>query len=92
MPSVTRASIERPQPSYTPYEFCEAERISRAMLYKLWQQGKGPRYFQVGNRRRITQEARINWQRQREAEAQAAKRSPNPDQIELEDAIASAAR
>jgi hypothetical protein len=38
------------------------------MLYKLWSQGKGPRYYMVGTVRRISHEARIEWQRQMEAE------------------------
>jgi hypothetical protein len=29
--------------SYKIPEFCQAERLSRGMLYKLWDQGKGPR-------------------------------------------------
>jgi hypothetical protein len=55
--------------SYTVDEFAEAERISRAMVYKLWGDGKGPRYYMVGNVRRITHQARLEWQQQREAEA-----------------------
>jgi hypothetical protein len=50
--------------SYTVSTFCAAEHISRAMLYKLWSQGQGPRYYMVGNRRRITHQARIEWQRE----------------------------
>ena len=46
--------------SYTINEFCTAERISRAMFYKLRAAGKGPR---------ISHEARIEWRRQLEAEA-----------------------
>jgi hypothetical protein len=56
-------------PSYTVEEFCEAERMSRSMVYKLWSQGKGPRFYYVGNVRRITHQARIEWQREREAAA-----------------------
>ena len=52
--------------SYTVDEFCRAERMSRSMVYKLWKQGKGPKYW-VGNVRRITHQARIEWQRQMEA-------------------------
>jgi hypothetical protein len=52
--------------SYTIDEFCRAERISRAMIYKLWLQGQGPRYYQVGSVRRISHEARLEWQRERE--------------------------
>ena len=56
-------------PSYTVDEFCSAERMSRGMLYKLWSQGKGPRYYLVGIRRHISHEARIEWQRQLEVSA-----------------------
>jgi hypothetical protein len=53
--------------SYTILEFCKAERISRAMVYKLWAQGQGPKFYWVGTVRRISPEARIEWQRQLEA-------------------------
>ena len=53
--------------SYTIDEFCKAERISRAMLYKLWSQGKGPSFYYVGSVRRISHEARLEWHRQLEA-------------------------
>ncbi len=56
-------------PSYTTDEFCEAERISRGMLYKLWSEGKGPHYYLVGTVRRISHEARIEWQRDRKPAA-----------------------
>jgi excisionase family DNA binding protein len=53
--------------SYTVEEFAEAERISRGMVYRLWDQGKGPEYYMVGNRRRITEAARQEWHRRQEA-------------------------
>jgi hypothetical protein len=59
------------EPSYTVGTFCEAERISRAMLYKLWSQSKGPRFYYVGSVRRISREARLEWQRQFEAVAKS---------------------
>ena len=55
--------------TYTPIEFAAAERISRAMLYKLWSQGKGPKFYLIGNRRRISEQARTEWRLAREAEA-----------------------
>ena len=58
--------------SYKIDEFCAVERLSRAMLYKLWAQGKGPRWFQVGNRRHISHEARVEWRRKLEAEAEGS--------------------
>jgi hypothetical protein len=54
--------------SYTIDEFADAERISRAMVYKLWSQGKGPRFYMVGTRRLISHQARLEWQQEREAE------------------------
>ena len=53
--------------SYTVDEFAEAERMSRSMVYKLWSQGQGPRFYMVGTVRRITHEARLEWHRQLEA-------------------------
>lgn len=52
-------------------EFCAAEKISRGMLYKLWAQGKGPRFHRVGNSVRISHEARTEWRRQLEVEAKS---------------------
>jgi hypothetical protein len=55
--------------SKTIDEFCTAERISRAMYYKLRRLGKGPREMAVGTHRRISPEAQADWRRDREAEA-----------------------
>ena len=52
--------------------FCQAEHISRSLLYKSWQEGWGPDFYWAGNSRRITQHARIKWHRQREAAAREA--------------------
>jgi hypothetical protein len=35
-------------PVYTINDFCRAEHISRSLLYSLWRQGRGPRYFLAG--------------------------------------------
>jgi hypothetical protein len=53
-------------------EFCEDNRISRTALYKLWAEGRGPRYFLNGTHRRITDEAGADWRRDMEAAATAA--------------------
>lgn len=58
--------------SYTTKEFCRAERICEAMLWRLWKQGKGPRFYRAGRKRIITHEARIEFQREREAEVAKA--------------------
>jgi len=47
--------------------------MSRSMLYKAWTEGWGPDFYRVGVTRRITHRARLEWQRQREAEAAAIK-------------------
>ena len=67
------ANIAVNDPSYTVDEFCAAERMSRSMLYKAWAEGWGPEFYWVGVTRRITHRARLEWQRQREAEAAAGK-------------------
>ena len=56
------------EPSYSVDEFCTAERICRVKLYDYWKHGKGPRYYLNGRCRRITHRARLDWQREREAE------------------------
>jgi excisionase family DNA binding protein len=53
--------------SYSVDEFAEAEGVSRATIYNLWQRGEGPRYYLVGKQRRITEEMRRAWQLDREA-------------------------
>jgi hypothetical protein len=59
-------------PSYTVNEFCAVERISRSQLYEDWKACKGPRFYWNGKHRRISHEARVEWRRRREAEAEAA--------------------
>lgn len=49
--------------------FCRAQGVSRTKLYQLWRVGLGPRYFYVGNRRRISDDAAADWQREMEARA-----------------------
>ena len=56
-------------PSFTIKEFCAREKISRTELYKLWRLGQGPRFYLVGTHRRITPEARRQWQQAREPRA-----------------------
>jgi hypothetical protein len=56
-------------PSYSVDAFAAAEGICRSMVYKLWKQGKGPRFYMVGTVRRISHQARVDWQREREADS-----------------------
>jgi hypothetical protein len=55
--------------SYTVDEFCAAERMSRAKFYEDLRAGRGPRFYQNGIQKRITHQARLDWQLKREAEA-----------------------
>jgi hypothetical protein len=73
--SPARAARELVDPSFTIAEFCEVERMSRSALYNLWKQGKGPRYYLNGTSRRITGQARRDFHREREADAQALRAS-----------------
>jgi hypothetical protein len=54
------------QAAYSIDEFCKAHRISRAMYYKLDQQGLAPRVMRVGTRALISKEAAADWRRERE--------------------------
>jgi hypothetical protein len=63
-----KPSVPRPSGgSYTVVELAEAERVSRAFIYKMWALGKGPRFYTQGNRRRISEEMREEWHRELEA-------------------------
>jgi hypothetical protein len=48
-------------------EFCAAHKISRTKYYDLDAKGLGPKYFLVGNQRRISDEAAAEWRRRMEA-------------------------
>jgi hypothetical protein len=64
--SVEQSSIGSERAAFTIDEFCSAHRISRGMIYKLWQAGSGPRFMTVGARRLISFEAASDWRRARE--------------------------
>jgi hypothetical protein len=72
-PARADASFSAPDASLTIDEFCQVEKISRSLLYRAWSEGWGPRFYRVGVTRRITYRARLEWQREREAAAAAAK-------------------
>jgi predicted DNA-binding transcriptional regulator AlpA len=42
-------------------EFCSNFKISRSKLYQLWRAGRGPKYFQLGTVRRISDAAASDW-------------------------------
>jgi hypothetical protein len=56
--------------SYTPREFCDAERIGLTQLYAEWSRGCGPRFYRNGKRRIIPHSARIEYQQRKMVEAE----------------------
>jgi hypothetical protein len=50
-------------------EFCDANRISRAMFYKLRAAGLAPRLMLIGSSVRISPESHRDWRLAREASA-----------------------
>jgi hypothetical protein len=70
--SLQHNPVGAPNASLTIAEFCQAEKISRSMLYRAWSEGWGPKYYRVGVTRRITYRARLEWQLEREAAAALA--------------------
>ncbi|MDA9482954.1 hypothetical protein XI07_13120 [Bradyrhizobium sp. CCBAU 11445] len=57
--------------SYTIDEFCQRQRFSRSLYYKLERAGKGPRKMQLLGCVRISEEAEREWVKAREAETLA---------------------
>lgn len=57
--------------AFTIEQFSQAHGISRAMFYKLLNDGSGPRTFKAGKRTLISVEAAAEWRRQREAVSSA---------------------
>ncbi len=55
--------------AYSVPEFCVSHGISRSMLYNMWSDGTGPRFFHAGRRRLISSEAAADWRRDMEAKA-----------------------
>lgn len=60
--------------SFNVDEWCKYQRLSRAKLYQLWAEGKGPRRMEVGNRVFITRKADDEWRQRCEAETSAKHR------------------
>ena len=49
--------------------FCEDHELSRAFLYKLWKQGKGPKKTKIGRKTLISEEAAAEWRARMESES-----------------------
>lgn len=71
---MSNKSYSSPEPSHTIDDFCRLESIARGSLYNMWKAGTGPRRMNIGATVRITEKARQDWHREREAEAGLTKR------------------
>jgi hypothetical protein len=58
------SQIERD--AQTVAQFCASNEISRAMLYKLWKEKLGPRFFRVGRKVLISRESAKEWRERME--------------------------
>jgi hypothetical protein len=63
--------LQKVEPSQTIPEFCESERISIGLYYKLKRRGLGPREMKLGKSVRITPSARGDWHRRMEVTSKA---------------------
>jgi hypothetical protein len=76
----TTLSDQNDQDAYTITEFCARNRVGRSALYKMWQDGTGPRRFQIGTGRSskvlISAEAGADWRRDREKPVNPKKPAP----------------
>ena len=63
-------------PFYDVASFCAAHQISRAYLYTLWSDGKGPRRTKLGRRTLITGQAAQAWRRKLEQETGEPEQRP----------------
>lgn len=64
----SRRLAEQQPASFTIDEWCARRRISRAMFYKLAEQGLAPKTHNAGSKRLISDEADLAWVHAREAE------------------------
>ncbi|WP_020187722.1 hypothetical protein [Methylopila sp. 73B] len=85
-----------PRQALTVPQFCTAVGISRCGYYKLKAQGLGPREMRLGASVRISPEALLDWQREREsptgAEAEARLQNEKRARERARRAVAAVAR
>ena len=64
--------------AYSPYQLAHVGGFSLRLLWKLWREGKGPKYARLGTRRVIPRSVAEEWLRQR-AEELADNKSTVPN-------------
>jgi hypothetical protein len=63
------------QDIFTIPEYCAKEKVSRSKVYSEWQSGGGVEFFKRGQRKLITNEARLKYRAQLEREAGEVRKS-----------------
>ena len=58
-----RLAVQLPPATLTVGQFCLTHNISRALLYLLLRNGRGPRVMKAGRRTLISAEAAADWRR-----------------------------
>lgn len=56
--------------TFSVNSFCQVHHISRAYLYRLWSEGRGPRRTKLGRRILISREAAAAWRLRMEQETE----------------------
>jgi hypothetical protein len=51
----------KPNLGYSPHELAKSASMSLSFLYKMWREGRGPRYSKVGKRRIIPHDWAQEW-------------------------------
>jgi hypothetical protein len=70
-PRQRRARVDVEAAVYDIARFCDSHNVSRTKLYKLWREGRGPKFFKLGKSLRITAEAAAEWRAAMQAETDA---------------------
>ena len=60
---------------FTIPEYCAKEKVSRSKVYGGWKNGGGVEFFKRGQRKLITNEARLKYRAQLEREASEARKA-----------------
>lgn len=63
---MTSPTAEAAPDAHSISEFCRSHGISRAFLYIILRDGRGPRTMKVGSRTLISREAAAEWRRRME--------------------------
>jgi hypothetical protein len=66
-----RTRVDVAPGAFNVRQWCDRNSVSRTQLYRLWAEGRGPRFFWLGKERRISIESDIEWRAQMQADSDA---------------------